>query len=107
MRIMSQYWQIIVADESRKSLCICVDWSENGKVYQAMQEKEACYHEIRVSINSVAAYMSSNVIFHCTISDVTFHKATAVWASRKKILGSFDLDALKSVYIISVSPNSQ
>lgn len=30
--------------------------------------------------------MSSNVIFHCTISDVKSHKASAVWASQEKIL---------------------
>ena len=74
-RIITQYRQIkgikkLVADESRKSLHIRVDWSKNGKHYQATQQEEAYYHKIQVSINVVVAYMSSNVTSHCTISDI-------------------------------------
>ena len=114
-RMISQYQQIkeikkIVSDDSQKTLCIHVNWSQNGNLFQARQEKGAYYHELhelQVSINTVVAYMSTNVSSHCTISDAKSHKAPAVWASLEKILGSFDLDRLQVLYIITDSPTSQ
>ena len=111
-RMISQYWRIkeikkIVSDDSQQSLCIRVDWSQNGNLFQARQEKGGYYHELRVSINAVVAYTSNNVSFHCTISDAKSHKAPAMWASLEKILGSFDLDRLQVLYIITDSPTSQ
>ena len=79
-KMISQYWWImeiknIVSDNSQKSLCIRVDWSQNGNLFQARQEKEAYYHELQVSINAAVAYMSTNVSSHCTISDAKSHEA--------------------------------
>ena len=111
-RMISQYWRIkeikkIVSDDSQKSLCIRVDWSQNGNLFQATQEKGAYYHELQVSINAVVAYMSTNVSSHRTIPDSKSHKAPAVWASLEKILGSFDLDRLQVLYIITDSLTRQ
>ena len=97
----------IVSDNSRRFLCICVNWSENGNLFQARQEKGAYYHELQVLINAVVLYMSTNVSSHSTISDSKSHKAPAVWASLEKILGSFDLDKLQVLYIITDSLTSQ
>ena len=110
--MISQYRRIkenkkIVSDDSQKSLSICVYWSENVKLLQARQGKGAHYHELQVSINAVVAYMSTNVSSHCTISDAKSHKAPAVWASLEKILGSFDVDKLQVLYVITDSPTSQ
>ena len=111
-RMISQYWRIkeikkIVSNDSHKSLCLRVDWSQNGNLFQARQEKGAYYHELQMSINAVVAYMSTNVSSHCTIPDAKSHKAPAVWASLEKILGSFDLDRLQVLYIITDSLTSQ
>ena len=97
----------IVSDNSQKSLCIRVDWSQNGNLFQARQEKGAYYHELQVSINAAVAYMSTNISSHCTIFDAKSHKAPAVWGSLEKILGSFDLDRLQVLYIFTDSPTSQ
>ena len=51
--------------------------------------------------------MSTNVSSHCKISDAKSHKGPAVWASLEKILGSFDLDRLQVLYIITDSLTSQ
>ena len=51
--------------------------------------------------------MSTNVSSHCTISDAKSHKAPAVWTLLEKILGSFDLDRLRDLYVITDSPTSQ
>ena len=96
---------LLVSGDSQNSLCIRVDWSENGN--QARQEKGAYYHEPQVSINAVVAYMSTSVISHCTISDTKSHKVTAVWASLEKVLSSFDLDKVQILYIITDSLTSQ
>ena len=111
-RMISQYRRReeikkIVSDDSQQSLCIHVDWSQNGNLFQARQEKGGYYHELQVSINAAVAYTSNNVSFHCTISEPKSHKAPAVWASLQKILGSFDRDRLQVLYIITDSPTSQ
>ena len=111
-KMISQYRRIkkikkIVSDDSRKSLCIRIDWFQNRNFSQASQEKGANYRELQGSINAVVAYMSTNVSSHCTISDAKSHKAPAVWALLEKILGSFDLDRLQVLYIITESPTSQ
>ena len=98
-RMISQYRWIkeikkIVSGDSQKSLSIRVDWSQNGNLFQARQEKGAYYHELQVSINAAVAYMSTDVSSHCTIFDTKSHKAPAVWTLLEKILGSFDLDRL-------------
>ena len=111
-RMISQYRRIkeinkIAPDHSQKSLYFRVDWSQNWNFFHARQEKWAYYHELQVLINAVVAYMSTNVSSHCTISDAKSHKAPAVWALLEKILGSFDLDRLQVLYIITDSPTSQ
>ena len=111
-RMISQYQRIkeikkIVSDDSQKSLCIRVDWSQNGNLFQARQEKRAYYHELQVLINAVVAYMSTNVSSYCIISDAKSHKAPAVCASLEKIFGSFDLDRLQVLYNITDSPTNQ
>ena len=111
-KMISQYRRIkkikkIVSDDSRKSLCIRIDWFQNRNFSQASQEKGAYYRELQGSINAVVAYMSTNVSSHCTISDAKSHKAPAVWASLEKILGSFDLDRLQVPYIFTDIPTSQ
>ena len=110
--MISQYRWIkeikkIISGDSQKSLCIRVDWSQNRNLFQARQEKGAYYHELQVTINGVVAYMSTNVSSHCTISDAKSHKAPAVWTLLEKILGSFDLDRLQDLYVITDSPTSQ
>ena len=110
-RMISQYWRIkgikkIVSDDSQKSLCIRVDWSQKENLFQVRQEKGAYYHELQVLINDVVAYMSTNVSYHCTISDAKSHKSPAVGALLEKILGSFDLDRMQVLYIITDSPTS-
>ena len=108
-RIISQYQRIkeikkIVSDDSQKSLRIHADWSENGNLFQDIK-KGAYYHELQVSINAVVAYMSTNVSSHCTISDAKSHFHFHM-ASLEKILGSFHLDKLHVLYIITDSLTS-
>ena len=110
--MISQYQRIkdikkIVSGNSQKCFCILVDWSQNVNLFQARQEKGAYYHELQVLISAVVVYMSTNVSSHCTISDAKSHKAPPVWASLEKILGSFDLDRLQVLYIITGNPTSQ
>ena len=111
-RMISQYRWIkeikkIVSGDSQKSLSIHVDWSQNGNLFQARQEKGTYYHELQVSINAVVACMSTDVSPHCTIFDTKSHKAPAVWTLLEKTLGSFDLDRLQVFYIITDSTTSQ
>ena len=84
-----------------------VDWSENPKVRQAIEEKSAYYHQDQYSVHPVRVWTKNGEFSHAALSDVTDHKAGAVFASLKPIFQCYINVGVNHLNIISDSPTSQ
>ena len=88
-------------------LTVQMDWSENPKVRQSREEKSAYYLPDQYSIHAMRIWTSNGAYSHIAMSDVTTHKAPAIFASIKEILLGYINDGVREINAVSDSPSSQ
>ena len=84
---------------------IQVDWSENGVLRQAKEEKSAYYGEDQISLHTMQTTEGNKSVV--AASDCTDHSAPAVFASIESVMQDLVANDKNTINVVSDSPLSQ
>ena len=111
IRVHSQYKAFKAgreeAEQNRNGVTIQVHWSENRKLTQCGEEKEAYYYEDHVSLHPIYVWPAKDRFSKVAMGNSTKHTTPTVMEGLLPLLKELEMSGIKHVNVISDSPTSQ